>query len=275
MGWIIGIITTIVILVLLDREIYFYEATHLGPRVQGWLYDRWAAKYDSDKRESQAHDAEVLARPMVQKLADHPDASVLDIATGTGRLPLALLSAPEFQGRIIALDISREMLARAAEKLAPFADRVTLIRQTALTLPFPDASFDVVCCMEALEVMSNMEEPLRELARVLRPGGIFLTTRGTEASGRKNKVKSVETFTALLKSSGFEQIEIISWWKLFDRVWARKIGTSNPIGSHAVTDVLLCPSCGSAALVPESSGGLRCNQCQKEISITSEKILLL
>jgi ubiquinone/menaquinone biosynthesis C-methylase UbiE len=274
-GWIVGVIIVIAILVILDREIYFYEATHLGPRVQSWLYDRWAAKYDSDKRESQAHDAEVLARPMVQLLIDHPDALVLDVATGTGRLPVALLSEPEFQGRIIALDISREMLVRAAEKLIPFEDRVTLIRQPSFPLPFPDASFDVVCCMEALEVMPNMEQPLRELARVLRPGGIFLTTRGTEASGRKAKVKSAETFTALLETFGFEQIEIIPWWKLFDRVWARKAGTSAPLGSRAVTEVLLCPSCGRATLTSVSLGGLRCNQCHKEYPVADEKILLL
>jgi hypothetical protein len=88
-------------------------------------------------------------------------------------------------------------------------------------------------------------------------------------------VKSAETFTALLETFGFDQIEIIPWWKLFDRVWARKAGSSAPLGSRAVTDVLLCPSCGTTALAPVSSGGLHCNQCRKEISIAPEKILLL
>src|SRR5512133_1164588 len=125
LGWIIGIGLLIVVLVLLEREIYFYEGVHLGPRVQGWLYDRWAAQYDVDKRESQAHDAEVLALPLLKILAEEniPDALVLDVATGTGRFPAVLLQEPAFKGHVVAVDISREMLALAAEKTAPFKNR--------------------------------------------------------------------------------------------------------------------------------------------------------
>ena len=69
-----------------DREIYFYEATHLGPRVQGWLYDRWAKKYDADKHDSQLRDADLLARPALEALRGIPAPLILDLATGTGRL---------------------------------------------------------------------------------------------------------------------------------------------------------------------------------------------
>lgn len=273
--WIIGIVVLVVIvLFILDREIYFYEAAHLGPRVQGWLYDRWAAGYDRGKHDSQVQDAEVLARPLVARLADSPEVLMLDVATGTGRLPIVLLSEPGFKGQIIALDLSREMLVRAAEKLAPFKDRVTLLRHNALVLPFPDGSFDVVSCMEALELMPNMETPLAELARVLRPGGVLLTTRGTEASGRVNKIVSAEKFRSLLQAAGFEQIEIIPWWKNFDRVWARRSGQSAPLGVRPVTDVLRCPSCGQVALARTSPQALRCNQCQSEVPMTAEGIIL-
>ena len=53
MPWIIAILLLVVIGYLLDREIYFYEGTHLGPRLQAWLYDRWSRKYDEGKRQSQ------------------------------------------------------------------------------------------------------------------------------------------------------------------------------------------------------------------------------
>ena len=49
------------------------------------------------------------------------------------------------------------MLALAAKKLAPHADRVTLIRHQAVALPFPDDTFDVVSCLEALEVIAGVE----------------------------------------------------------------------------------------------------------------------
>ena len=275
--WVVGIAALAVVLFILDREIYFYEGTHLGPRVQGWLYDRWAAKYDLDKRESQAHDADVLARPLIEKLAPAPDGLVLDVATGTGRLPAALLNEPAFTGRIIALDISREMLVRAAEKLTSFGERVILMRQSALSLPFPDNSFDAVSCMEALELMPNMQDPLAELARVLRPGGVLLTTRGTEASGRVNKIVSAEKFAGLLQAAGLEQIEIIPWWKNFDRVWARKPGQAVSVGPRALTDVLRCPACGEVAMMAmenKSPHALRCQQCGAELAVTAEGIIL-
>ena len=221
-NWVISIIGLGCILYLLDREIYFYEGAHLGARIQGWLYDRWAAKYDTGKQESQAQDAERLARPIIDSMMYVPEPSILDYATGTGRLPLALLREPEFRGYIIAVDVSKGMLQQAEAKLAGYKGRYELVHLTGLPLPYPDSSFEVVSCMEALELMPNMEEPLAELFRVLKPGGVFLSSRGTETSGRKSKVRSKETFTKLMNETGFEQVEITPWWKWFDHVLARK-----------------------------------------------------
>lgn len=274
--WIIGIGIAVVVMYLLDREVYFYEGAHLGPRVQGWLYDRWAAQYDAGKHDSQQQDADVLARPLLDRLnqAGVGEAFILDVATGTGRLPVALLNEPNFKGRIIAIDLSRKMLVYANKKLTPFGDRVILMRHTALSLPFPDHTFDAVCCMEALELMPDMATPLAELARVLRPGGILLTTRGTEASGRVNKIASAEKFTGLLQAAGFDQIEIIPWWKNFDRVWARKPGDSAPIGPRGLTEVCRCPACGQVALAAVSAHALCCDHCGKQTPVTPEGIIL-
>jgi len=154
-----------------------------------------------------------------------PAPLILDLATGTGRLPLALLTESAFAaGHITAVDVSQGMLDQAAQKLTDYEGRVTLRQVIGFPLPFPDNSFDMVACMEALEVMPEMNTPLRELFRVLRPGGFFLSSRGTEASGRKSKVMSREQFKTLLESKGFERVEIVAWWKWFDRVTARKPG---------------------------------------------------
>src|SRR3972149_1928200 len=99
---------------ILDREIYFYEGVHLGPRVQAWLYDRWSREYDVGKRESQLRDDEMLAGPLLELLQGIPEPFVLDFATGTGRLSYALLKREEFKGRIIAPDLSPAMLGQAA-----------------------------------------------------------------------------------------------------------------------------------------------------------------
>ncbi len=272
MNWIAGIVILAALGWLLDREIYFYEGVHLGPRVQAWLYDRWARKYDEGKRESQQRDDEMLVQPLLEALRGAPTPFVLDFATGTGRLSYALTRRPEFNGHIVALDLSQGMLEQAAEKLAGLGapSAVEFLRSQSLPLPFPDAAFDVVCALEVLELFPNMDEPLAEFARVLRPGGILLTSRGTEESGRRAKVKSKQDFGLLLKRHGFETFEITPWWKLFDRVLAVRNGSSQPAGRHALRDVLRCPSCGQM-----DWREWKCRRCGRELTVTAQGIVLL
>ncbi len=271
---IVVVVVLVLVAVALYVEIYFYEGVHLGSWVQARLYDQWADRYDQDKAESQRHDADLLVRPLRQALAGVPEPFVLDVATGTGRLPDALLCEPGFAGRIVALDISEGMLACAASKLAAHGDRVALMQHGALGLPFPDNTFDAVSCLEALELMAGVEEPLAELARVLRPGGVLLTSRGCEASGRVGQVHSRETFETLLHDSGFERVEILPWWKMFDRVWARKPGQSPVAGPRSLADVLSCPACGELALGAGQPGALRCGRCGAGVPISPEGIVL-
>ena len=272
MNWIVTVVVLVVIGFILDREIYFYEGVHLGPRVQAWLYDRWSKKYDEGKHASQLRDDEMLAQPLLDALKSVSEPFVLDFATGTGRLSSVLMNRTEFKGRIIALDLSQGMLEQAASKLGQHLSRVELLRHQSLPLPFPDTAFDVVCALEVLELFPNMDEPLVELTRVLRPGGILLTTRGTEESGRKAKVKSVKEFTSLLEKTGLQDIQIIKWWKLFDRVIAVKSGSSSPVGARILSDVLRCPVCNQIRWQKES-GMWKCQNCVKELSITKEGIV--
>lgn len=260
---------------LLDREIYFYEGVHLGPCIQAWLYDRWSKQYDTGKQESQLRDNEMLAQPLLEALnaTRVPEPFVLDFATGTGRLSYALLNQAEFKGRIVALDLSQGMLEQAASKLSLYRARVDLFRHQSLPLPFPDAAFDAVCALEVLELFTDMDEPLSELTRVLRPGGILLTSRGTEESGRKAKVKSKTKFTSLLERSGLDNVQITKWWKLFDRVIAVKNGSSRPVEARKLSDVLRCSGCKQIKWQKEA-GVFRCQNCGKELSLTSDGIVL-
>lgn len=287
MSWIILLVILIVIGFILDREIYFYEGAHLGPRIQSWLYDRWSKKYDQGKQDSQIGDDEMLARPLMDELTDVPNPLVLDFATGTGRLSFALLIRTNFKGRIIALDISQGMLEQAAEKIhrldiwnnkadpqeISLSAGVEFLRHRSVPLPFPDKAFDAVCCLEVLELLPDAQAALDEMSRLLRPGGILLTSRGTEASGRKAKVKSVAQLISMLEKSGFEDIRITKWWKLFDRVLARKVGISSPVGVKSLTDVLKCSTCAEIAW-NKTPDGLICANCGNKLPVTGQGIVL-
>jgi ubiquinone/menaquinone biosynthesis C-methylase UbiE len=241
--WVIAIIIAAIGLFFLDREIYRYEGIHIGPRLQAWLYDRWAEKYDRDKGASQVQDVEMLARPLIAKIADVLEPLLLDVATGTGRLPFALMSQPDFKGKIVAIDISHGMLQQAAKKLISHRKRLTLIQYETLPLPFPDETFDVVSCVEALELIGEKQAAVTELARILRPGGILLTSRGTEESGRGIVVISAEALTELLHNANLADVEITPWWRVFNRVFARKPGILIPTEKKSLKDILRCPQC--------------------------------
>jgi demethylmenaquinone methyltransferase / 2-methoxy-6-polyprenyl-1,4-benzoquinol methylase len=91
---------------------------------------------------------------------------VLDVATGTGAVARELLRQKGCT--VVGLDQSPEMLAEARRRLP---ENVELIEGTAEQLPFPDASFDALTFTYLLRYVSDPAATLRELARVVRPGG--------------------------------------------------------------------------------------------------------
>jgi len=101
-----------------------------------------------------------------------PDRVALDVATGGGHTALAL--APLY-GRVIASDLTERMLA-AAEAFARERGATNLEFQPAdaENMPFPDAAFDLVSCRIAPHHFARPADFVREVARVLRPGGLFL-----------------------------------------------------------------------------------------------------
>ena len=100
-----------------------------------------------------------------------PDARVLDVATGTGAVAERLVR--RYGCRVTGIDQSADMLAAARERLerAGVAGRVTLVEGEAESLPFPDAAFDALTVTYLLRYVDDPAAVLRELARVVRPGG--------------------------------------------------------------------------------------------------------
>ena len=131
----------------------------LGP-----TYDRTAAllSFGQDPR---------WRRFLVSRVDVPPGATVLDVATGTAAVALEL--ARRRGASVVGLDQSPEMLAEGRRRVAgaELADRIRLVEGRAEELPFADASFDALTFTYLLRYVDDAAATLRELARVVRPGG--------------------------------------------------------------------------------------------------------
>ena len=111
-------------------------------------------------------------RALVAAVDPRPQDTVLDVATGTGLVAAALVRRSDC--RVVGLDQSTEMLAGARSRLAADAElreRVELVEGTAERLPFADGAFDALTFTYLLRYVDDPGATLRELARVVKPGG--------------------------------------------------------------------------------------------------------
>ena len=252
------------------------EGMYLGPRVVAFLYDRGAGTYDRVKQFDPVDDAWDLSVPLQRALEGVTRPLILDVGTGTGRVPRALLRRLDFGGRIVGLDISLEMLREARRKTEGHDDTVTLVWKDAVALPFCDEAFSAVCCIEALEFLARPDTGLKEMVRVLRPGGTLLVSNriGIDAFLMPGRTFSDRRLNELLASLSLTSVEIKRWQTYYDLVWARKEGTL-PAGerSEQLQGVLRCPRC-SAVPLGWTAAGLRCEGCGLWYPI-EDRILLL
>lgn len=96
---------------------------------------------------------------------------VLDVATGTGIVARRVAGIVGRTGSVTGLDISPGMLSVAKKSPAPDEPQIRWVEGDALELPFDDASFDVVVCQQALQFFPDRGMAIREMFRVLKPGG--------------------------------------------------------------------------------------------------------
>jgi ubiquinone/menaquinone biosynthesis C-methylase UbiE len=257
---------------LLYWQLVIAEGSYLGRRVVIWLYDITARRYDSIKNYHPDAESAFLGEPLAAALAAWPAPLVLDVGTGTGRLPRTLLEQPRFMGRVVGLDLSRRMLEIAARQTARYGRQIDLIWHDACCLPFCDGAFDAVCCLEVLEFTPDPERQIAELVRVTRPGGYLLTTRrrGWNARMLPGKTHSQATLREALLTAGLARVEFIRWQVDYDLVWGIRAGAEPP-AAHHLLDVLQCPACSHTGW--EDSGHvLHCTACGARYRICDDII---
>lgn len=138
-------------------------------------YDLEASVYDSNRyasvqgRRVAAFHMTVLDRLLTRDLS--AGASVLEVGCGTGRL-LEALSSRGY--RLHGIDTSEGMLAVARERLAQRGSAVELQTADATRLPFQDGSFDAAYSILVVNLIPNYKDMFREVARILKPSGLFV-----------------------------------------------------------------------------------------------------
>jgi SAM-dependent methyltransferase len=138
-------------------------------------FDCAASYYAGERGQSPWFQAQIK---IVLEMLEGEQGRVLDIGCAAGA-EFEPLIARGFQ--IFGLDYSPEMLRMAGQRFGASPD-VHLCRGDAETLPFPDASFDQVVCLGVFEYLTTYDRSLKEIRRVLRPGGLVILSLPTRLS---------------------------------------------------------------------------------------------
>ena len=165
-------------------------------------FNRWAATYDQSVLQR------LLFGPVHSKMLDllmqegpkDPPSCIIDIGCGTGRLlRAAAVRWPEAQ--LFGVDPAEQMVSEAT-RLNPNA---IFKLASAESLPFPDQTADIVLSSLSFHHWANQEKGLKEIARVLRPGGLFCLADHSVVLLAKlfgEKVKSRNQIRALIIGAG-------------------------------------------------------------------------
>lgn len=135
------------------------------------LFDGIAGRYEEPARAFSLFQYDRWRRFLVSQLKLDSNASVLDVCTGTGVVAIDI--ARRMGSHVVGLDLSDRMIEQAHRNLTPpdLASLVSLVKGRAETMPFSDRSFDAVVFTFLLRYVEDISDTLRELVRVLRPGG--------------------------------------------------------------------------------------------------------
>ncbi|MBK9259658.1 MAG: bifunctional demethylmenaquinone methyltransferase/2-methoxy-6-polyprenyl-1,4-benzoquinol methylase UbiE [Polyangiaceae bacterium] len=158
-----------------------HAPTNLG---SGAMFDAIAARYDTLNRILSLGMDQGWRRKAVAALALEPNAKVLDLATGTGDLAIAIAQTHS-DVTVVGVDPSKNMLAEGIRKVdaAGLSGRIELQEGDAQSLSFEDETFDGVTIAFGIRNVPDRAKALREIARVTRLGGRVAVLELSEPRG--------------------------------------------------------------------------------------------
>ena len=157
-----------------QEKIKPYNEGEKGQQVEQ-MFDNIAPTYDELNHRLSWNIDKGWRRKAIGQLAPYKPQRILDIATGTG--DFAILSAQMLKPQqLLGTDISEGMMdvGRKKVKEAGLQDTISFQREDCLSLTFPDGTFDAVTSAYGVRNFQDLDQGLREMQRVLRPGGHLL-----------------------------------------------------------------------------------------------------
>jgi demethylmenaquinone methyltransferase/2-methoxy-6-polyprenyl-1,4-benzoquinol methylase len=161
------------------------------------VFDSVASNYDimNDLMSMGLH--RVWKRYTVMVADLRPGHKVLDIAGGTGDLASAFAQQVGPSGQVVHTDINEAMLRTGRDRLLNRGQVLDTLVCDAEHLPFPDASFDRVSVAFGLRNMTHKDHALREMSRVLKPGGKLLVLEFSKVAKPLEKAYDIYSFKVL------------------------------------------------------------------------------
>ncbi len=143
-----------------------------GARVRD-MFAQIARRYDFLNHLLSLNVDRLWRRRVVKTVPAEGDAPILDLCAGTGDLALAYFKATGGKVPIVAADFCREMLLIGQKKVvkAGASETIDFVEADALSLPFENDKFQIVCVAFGLRNVSDTDQALREMIRVCQGGG--------------------------------------------------------------------------------------------------------
>lgn len=159
----------------MDKKVTPYKDSELNKKKQvEQMFDNISENYDSLNRVISLGTDQSWRRKLIEIVKSTQPKNILDVATGTGDLAIAL--ADSSAEKIVGLDISAGMLSIGQKKIdaKKLSDKIEMVQADSEDLPYEDDYFDAITVAFGVRNFENLDKGLTEINRVLKPGGVFV-----------------------------------------------------------------------------------------------------
>lgn len=159
----------------MSEQVKPYKNSELGKKEQvAQMFDNISKDYDGLNRVISLGIDVSWRKKVVKLVGENNPKQILDIATGTG--DLAIMMAELNSERIVGLDISEGMLNVGKQKIKKvnLSKKIKMVVGDSENIPFDDNTFDAITVSFGVRNFENLDKGLKEILRVLKPGGKFV-----------------------------------------------------------------------------------------------------